>query len=151
MTVTIRTATLADLPDMVRLLSEDDFCNGREDYRLPLPDCYTEAFKNVAASPDVILLVAESELGVVGCLQVTFTPGISQRGATRATLEAVMVDRRCQSRGIGAQLVQTAIAEARSRHCRFVQLTSNKGRAHAHRFYEKLGFQKSHEGMKLAL
>jgi len=151
MSVIIRTATQADLPDIVRLLSEDEFCNGRENYRLPLPDCYTSAFAAVTASPDVILLVAENELGVVGCLQGTFTPGISQRGATRATLEAVMVDRRCKNQGIGAKLVQTAITHARARHCRFVQLTSNKGRIDAHRFYERLGFQKSHEGMKLAL
>lgn len=44
-----------------------------------------------------------------------------------------------------------AIERARERDCHLVQLTSDKQRPDALRFYEKLGFVASHEGFKLAL
>ena len=92
------------------------------------------------------------ESGVaVAVLQLTFTPYITHQGGWRATIEGVRVDSRLRGSGLGRELFAWAIARARERGCHLVQLTTDKQRPEARRFYESLGFVASHEGMKLKL
>lgn len=84
-------------------------------------------------------------------MQLSFVPGLVRRGALRAQIEAVRVRKDRRSSGVGAEMFQLAIDEARRRGCALVQLTTDKSRPDAHRFYERLGFIASHEGLKLEL
>ena len=88
---------------------------------------------------------------IVGTLQITFTPSISFQGGKRATVESVRVDEKYRGCGIGKELMNWAINRARAENCVAMQLTTNNDRTNAHRFYENLGFKKSHLGMKLYL
>ena len=146
-----RRAVRADLPDVVRLLADDALGAQREGYASPLPDAYHTAFDFIDADANNELIVAELEGRIVGTLQLTFIPGMTYRGSWRALIEAVRVDRSVRSAGIGRRLVSWAIEQSARRGCRLVQLTSNKKRADAIRFYESLGFVASHEGLKLFL
>jgi GNAT superfamily N-acetyltransferase len=110
-----------------------------------------EAFAAIDADPSELLLVLASGEEVVGTMQLSFLPGLSHNGATRAQIAAVRVRDDLRGQGFGARMMEWAIAEARRRDCSMVQLTTNKSRRDAHRFYERLGFVASHEGMKLAL
>ncbi|MHA6624430.1 GNAT family N-acetyltransferase [Pseudonocardia sichuanensis] len=112
---------------------------------------YREAFDAIAADAAQLLLVAADGRRPVGTLQLSFLPGLSRRGAWRAQIEAVRVHEDFRNGGVGAWMVGWAIEEARRRGCALVQLTTDKSRTSAHRFYERLGFVASHEGMKLAL
>ncbi len=140
-----------DLPTMIAMIADDQTGGSREDPRLPLDTRYLEAFAAIERDPNQVLAVAEQHGAVVGCLQVTFIPGISQRGACRAQIESVRVARSNRRAGIGTAMFEWAITECRERGCSLVQLYSDKSRADAHRFFERLGFKVSHEGMKLAL
>jgi GNAT superfamily N-acetyltransferase len=148
--VVLRRATVEDLPALVALLADDPISASRE-----TPDCdlapYRRAFDLIDADPAHLLVAAVDAGAVVGTLQLTVLPGLARGGALRAQLEAVHVAAGHRSRGLGSAMVGWAIDEARRRGCRLVQLTSNKSRADAHRFYERLGFVASHEGFKLAL
>ena len=97
------------------------------------------------------MIVAENDGEIIGTLQITFTPSISFQGGKRATVESVRVDEKYRGQGIGKELMLWAINRAREENCFAMQLTSNAERTDAHRFYEKLGFTKSHLGMKLYL
>lgn len=112
---------------------------------------YQRAFRLIDSDPAHILVVAESAEDIVATMQLSFIPGLARRGALRAQIEAVRVHEAYRSRGLGAAVVAWAIDEARQRGCALVQLTSDKSRTSAHRFYERLGFVASHEGLKLAL
>lgn len=112
---------------------------------------YLQAFEAIDADPAHLLLVATDGAQVVATMQLSFLPGLARRGALRAQIEAVRVRQDYRSRGLGAALFEWAIAEARRRQCALVQLTTDKARADAHRFYERLGFVASHEGLKLFL
>lgn len=149
--ITIRRATRSDLPSIVRLLADDPLGSQREAYRDPLPPAYYAAFQAIDADPRQELVVVEHEGAVIGTLQLTFLPGLSFQGGTRAQIEAVRVDRDMRSHGIGARLFAWAITRAREQGCRLVQLTTNASRSEAQRFYERLGFVASHVGMKLDL
>lgn len=153
--VHFRRAVIEDLPAIVALLADDDLGRGREDPRLPPNRGYTEAFAAIAADPNQLLAVAvavqDGRDAVVGCLQLTFIPGLSRLGAWRCQLEGVRVAQARRGSGLGRAMFEWAIAEARRRGCRLVQLTTDKQRRDAHRFYEALGFVASHEGMKLDL
>jgi ribosomal protein S18 acetylase RimI-like enzyme len=149
--ITNRPATRADVPAIVALLADDPFGSGRETATDPLPDAYWRAFDDVAAQSGNVVLVAERGGAVVGCLQLTIIPGLSRRGMKRGLIEAVRVASACRGLGIGERLVLHAVEIARAGGCGLVQLTSDKSRANAHRFYERLGFVASHVGMKLAL
>ena len=148
---TIRTATIADLLAVVALLADDNIGATRERLADPLPDAYHAAFRAIDADPNNELLVADSNGTIVGTLQVTYIPGLSRTGMWRATLEAVRVASTSRGAGIGAMLVQDAIERARRRGCGLVQLTTDRRREDAKRFYERLGFVDSHLGMKLSL
>jgi ribosomal protein S18 acetylase RimI-like enzyme len=146
-----RRAAAADLPAIVRLLAEDQLGRTRDDPSEPLDPSYRAAFERIAGNPRETLLVVETEGLVVGTLQLTVLDGLSRRGRSRAQIEAVRVDGRLRGRGIGEALMRHAISLARDAGCRLVQLTTDKRRVDAHRFYERLGFVASHEGMKLEL
>lgn len=148
--LTARRATRADLPRLLELLADDDLGRNREGVGSTDP-AYTQAFEAIDADRNQLLLVAQLEQRIIGMLQLTFIPGLSRRGATRANIEAVRVDSSCRSRGIGAWLISQALDEARLRGCRMAQLTSDKRRTQAHAFYGQLGFVASHEGFKLTL
>ncbi|MFC4098160.1 GNAT family N-acetyltransferase [Paenibacillus xanthanilyticus] len=147
----IRTANERDLPAIVRLLSEDELGSTRELITDPLPAAYMEAFARIQHQRGNSVLVVESDDEIVACLQLTLIPGLARKGMLRAQIEGVRVDGRYRGRGIGEQLFRHAIDAARREGCGMVQLTTDKSRADARRFYEKLGFAASHEGMKLML
>ena len=147
----IRRATREDLPAIVALLADDALGARRERAELPLAAGYVAAFDAIERDPHCELLVACDGEQVVGTLQLDFTPGLSRQGAWRATIEAVRVAAPARSRGTGRAMIESAIARAESRGCRLVQLTTDRSRVDAYRFYERLGFVASHVGMKLEL
>ncbi|QGN55277.1 GNAT family N-acetyltransferase [Novosphingobium sp. Gsoil 351] len=151
MPITFRDATKADLPAIVTLLAEDTLGERREDPSLPLDPTYERAFQIIAANPDQRQIVAERDGAVVGTMQLTFIPGIAFKGAWRGQIEAVRVAGWLRGEGIGGQMIAWAVEQCRARGCRMVQLTSDKSRGAAHRFYERLGWTRSHEGFKLKL
>jgi ribosomal protein S18 acetylase RimI-like enzyme len=146
--VTIRRVRREDVAVIVGLLADDPLGGARERIEDPLPPSYFKAFEAVAREPNIQLVVAEDGEGaVVGCLQLCILPGLSSQGASRALIEDVRVASHCRSRGIGEQLVQWAVAEARGRGCKLVELLTHHSRVDAQRFYERLGFARSHVGM----
>jgi|SRR5512137_1582756 GNAT superfamily N-acetyltransferase len=147
----LRAATEADLPAIVAMLADDGLGAGREDPRLPLARGYTDAFAAIAADPNQLLAVAELGGALVGTLQISFLAGLSQQGAWRGQIEAVRVASSHRGQGLGAHMIAWAVEQCRARGCRMVQLTTHKSRTDAHRFYDRLGFDKSHEGYKLKL
>ena len=147
---TIRRACRDDVGAIVAMLADDPLGGPRERIEDPLPAGYFQAFERVEADPNIHLVVAEDGEGaVIGCLQLCILPGISSQGASRGLIEDVRVATHCRSRGIGEQLVQWAVVEARSRGCKLVELLTHNSRVDAQRFYRRLGFQPSHAGMTL--
>lgn len=141
-----------DVPAIAELLAADDLGATRDGVRDAADlAAYLEAFKAIDADPAHVLLVADSGAGLVGTMQVSFLQGMSRRGALRAQVEAVRVAASMRGSGLGTAMFAWAIEEARRRGCALVQLTTDKSRTSAHRFYRRLGFVASHEGMKLAL
>jgi GNAT superfamily N-acetyltransferase len=150
--VLLRRATAPDLPAIVGLLAADQLGATRDGVRTPDDLArYEQAFRTIDDDPAHILMVADSGGEVVATMQVSFLPGLARRGALRAQLEAVRVSDAYRGQGLGAAMLGWAVGEARRRGCVLVQLTSDKSRTAAHRFYERHGFVASHEGMKLAL
>lgn len=146
--VTFRTATEADVPAIVALLADDMIGAGRED---ATSGAYLTAFREVSADPRNHLVVADIAGEVAGTLQLTYILGLSRLGAERAQIEAVRVAAAHRSQGLGRQMIAWAVAQAKARGCVLVQLTSDKRRVDAIRFYESLGFEPTHEGLKLTL
>jgi ribosomal protein S18 acetylase RimI-like enzyme len=149
--VTLRTATAQDVPAIVGLIADDQLGATRDGYTQDNADAYQAAFLAIDNDPAHLLVVAESAGQVVGTMQLSFLPGLARRGALRAQIEAVRVAASTRGSGLGAAMMRWAIEEARRRGCALVQLTSDKSRGDAHRFYERLGFVASHEGLKLKL
>lgn len=150
--VRIRDATEADLPRVVELLQQESLGGERrEDPGPPLPDAYRRAFRDIASDPRQRLLVAEVDGSVVGTFAFIVIPNLSHRGRPVAEVENVVVDEPWRGRGIGEVMMRWAIEEAIRAGCFRIQLTSNKARKDAHRFYRRLGFVSSHEGFKLYL
>jgi ribosomal protein S18 acetylase RimI-like enzyme len=148
--ITIRCARRDDVGAIVAMLADDPLGNGRERIEEPLPPPYFSAFEVVDRDPNIQLVVAENGEGeVVGCLQLCILPGLSSQGASRALIEDVRVASHCRSQGIGEQMVQWAITEAREKNCKLVELLTHNSRVDAQRFYVKLGFQQNHKGMTL--
>jgi ribosomal protein S18 acetylase RimI-like enzyme len=148
--ITIRRARRDDVGTIVAMLADDPLGSARERLENPLPPSYLRAFEAVDRDPNVQLVVAQDgEVDVVGCLQLCILPGLSSQGASRGLIEDVRVATSYRSRGIGEQLVQWAVAEARKRGCKLVELLTHQTRIDAQRFYVRLGFQPSHVGMTL--
>lgn len=146
-----RKATQEDVPAIVRLLADDELGSKRERFEKPLPVIYYEAFQLIEAQTGNEIILAVQGEKVMGCLQLTIIPGLSRQGMKRAQIEGVRVDREYRGQKIGEKLFKEAIARAKIEQCGLVQLTTDKKRDDAFRFYEKLGFSASHEGMKLTL
>jgi GNAT superfamily N-acetyltransferase len=149
--VQYRSAIQTDVPAIVRLLAEDDLGSQREQFTTPLPGAYYAAFEAIDADPNHELIVADSNGETIGTLHLTFLPSLSYQGGMRAQVESVRVAGQYRGRGIGADMMKWTIERACQRGCHMMQLTSHKSRTDAHRFYEKLGFTKSHIGMKISL
>jgi ribosomal protein S18 acetylase RimI-like enzyme len=148
--VTVRRARRDDIGIIVALLADDPLGSARERLEDPLSPTYLRAFEMLEQDPHIQLVVAEDGDGaVIGCLQLCILPGLSSQGASRGLIEDVRVAAHCRSRGIGEQLVQWAVAEARARHCKLIELLTHRTRVDAQRFYARLGFQPSHVGMTL--
>jgi len=133
------------------MLADDPLGSGRERIEEPLPSCYFKALEAVDHDPHIQLVVADDDDDgvVVGCLELCILPGLSSQGALRGLIEDVRVATHCRSRGIGERLVQWAVAEARAKGCRLVELLTHNSRVDAQRFYKRLGFAPSHVGMTL--
>ena len=150
--VTLRAARQADVPALVSLIAADQLGATRDGVRDAADlAAYTAAYEAIDADPAHILVVAELAGEIVGTMQLSFLPGLARRGALRAQIEAVRVAESSQGAGLGSAMMRWAMGEARRRGCALVQLTTDKSRLDAHRFYQRLGFVASHEGMKLVL
>lgn len=148
---TFRRARADDLPTIVAMLADDTLGRMRESPGLPLDARYLAAFKAIDADANQMLVIAGHDGVVAGCLQISFIPGLSRHGAWRALIESVRVASNMRGHGLGQKLIEYAIEEATRRGCSLVQLTTDRSRTDAHRFYERLGFVASHVGMKLEL
>jgi len=149
--IIIREARESDLPALIAMFAADPL-GGHGDTTDPVayPD-YISAFATIAASSDQTLYIAEHAGDVVGTFQTMVTTSLNARGSSAMIIEAVQTRADMRGQGIGAQMIEFAIAEAKSRGVRLVQLTSNAVRKDAHRFYERLGVKPSHLGFKMAL
>lgn len=149
--LSFRDATPDDLGFIVRLIVDDNVAPSADLPDQPHHPRYIAAFEAIAADPNQQLVIAEFEGQAVGTMQLTYIPGINRLGELRSLIEAVHIAPTHRNLGLGGEMIGWAIEQARARGCGLVQLTSNKKRLAAHRFYERLGFSKSHEGFKLAL
>ena len=147
----LRRATRADLPSIVRMLSDDELGGQRERYQDPLPEVYYTAFADIRQDSNHELIVAELYGHVIGTLHLMFLPSLSFQGGLRAQVESVRVDESQRGQGLGSEMMKWTIERARQRGAHLVQLTTHQSRAEAHRFYERLGFKGTHLGMKLSL
>jgi ribosomal protein S18 acetylase RimI-like enzyme len=145
--ITIRPARRGDVAAIIAMLADDHLGRARERVEQPLPQSYFEAFDRITRDSNLQLVVAEDAGRVVGCLQLALLPGLSSQGATRALVEDVRVATDCRSRGIGEQLLQWAIGEARAKGASLIELLTHESRVDAQRFYARLGFARSHVGM----
>jgi ribosomal protein S18 acetylase RimI-like enzyme len=151
MPVIFRRAEPADLPALIALLADDELGSRREDPGSPPNSRYVAALQAITADPNQLLAVAEDAGAVVGCLQISFIPGLTRTGMWRGQIEGVRIANGQRGTGIGREMFTWAIERCRERDCGLVQLTTDKGRPDAHAFYAALGFSASHEGMKLNL
>lgn len=152
MKIACRPARREDVAAIVRLLADDGLGAGREVVSDPPAAAYFEAFARVDADPRNLLAVAEDASGaVVGTLQLTFVPGLSNQGAELALIAAVRVASALRGQGLGEQMMAWAMDAARARGCASMELLTHASREGAQRFYERLGFARSHVGMKRAL
>jgi ribosomal protein S18 acetylase RimI-like enzyme len=147
--VAIRRARREDVGIIVAMLADDPLGSARERIEQPLPASYFRAFEALEHDQNIRLVVAEQSGVVVGCLQLCILPGLSSQGASRALIEDVRVASQSRSRGVGEQMVQWAMTEARAAGCKLVELLTHNTRTDAQRFYKRLGFQPSHVGMTI--
>ena len=149
--ITFREAELKDLERIVEMLSDDPLGSKRERYELPLPSSYISAFKAIDTDRNNELIIAELTNQIIGVMQITFTPYITYQGGWRATIEGVRISREARGTGAGRKMIEYAVERARARGCHLIQLTTDKARDDALRFYETLGFKATHHGMKMKL
>lgn len=149
--ILIRKAAFSDVAAIVAMLADDALGAQREDTHLPLRDEYRNAFAAIDADPNQLLAVVERNFEIIGCMQISFIPGLSRLGMWRGQIESVRIAGTARGGGIGRQMIDWAIERSRERGCGLVQLTTDKSRTDALRFYRSLGFVDSHEGLKLTL
>lgn len=147
--ISFREALEADLPRLVKMLAADQLGSKREDMSQPLNSRYISMFDEIQKDPNNELIVAEINHQIVGMMQITFIPYLTHIGSWRCLIEGVRVQNLHRGKGIGTLLINWAIGRAKEQGCAIVQLTSDKKRSDALRFYERLGFVSSHEGFKL--
>lgn len=146
-----RKAVRSDIPAVVAILSDDELGAGRELSGEADLEAYVRAFEEISTDPNQFLCVVTEGVEVVGTLQLTFIPGLSHAGARRGQIESVRVSSVHRGKGIGEALFAWAVDRCRERGCSIVQLTTDRRRGDAQRFYERLGFVDSHIGYKLKL
>lgn len=149
--VEFREAEPHDLRAIIDLLVDDDLGRYREIGNDTIPREYSDAFTAVMCDPNQLMVVGELRGELVACMQITFIPGLSRKGAWRGQLESIRVASHLRGKGLGTSFLRWAIDQCRERGCRFVQLTSDRKRADAQKFYEQLGFVGSHTGFKLEI
>lgn len=149
--MTLREARREDIRRIVEMLADDEVARGREDLSCNNLNAYHVAFDAIAADSNNTLYVWDQDGAVMGCLQLTFIPGMSYQGSWIAKVEGVRVDHSLRGLGIGGRMIDAIVEKSRARGCKQLQLTTNKRRVDAQRFYRRLGFEASHEGMKLDL
>ncbi len=151
MDLNFRKAIKSDIPNLVALLADDDLGAQREDNSLPVNQRYIDIFECIDKDANNELTVVESNGGLVGMLQLTFIPYLTHTGSWRCLIEGVRISRNYRGQGMGTRFINWSIERATEMKCSIVQLTSDKQRPDALRFYESLGFQATHEGFKLKL
>ena len=151
MNLEFREATDKDIAALVNLLADDDLGATREDISMPLNQNYSDAFNSIDQDPNNELTVVESDNELVGMLQLTFIPYLTHTGSWRCLIEGVRIASNFRGRGLGTEFINWAIQRATDKRCSIVQLTSDKQRPGAIKFYQSLGFQATHEGFKLKL
>ena len=151
--LTMRLAVQADVPGIRALLADDELGATREDLSEGALARYESAFAAIEDDPknELWAAVSSSLEHVIGMYQVTYIPYLSRGGNERALIEAVRVSSGFRDLGVGGWMMRGALRRAQARGCLLAQLTTDKTRHAAHRFYEGLGFTASHEGMKLHL
>lgn len=151
MDLDFREARESDISQLVNLLADDASGAGREETTTPLNQSYMDAFHSIEQDPNNELTVVEFDGQLVGMLQLTFIPYLTHTGSWRCQIEGVRIGKNYRGKGLGSKFINWAITRAGERNCAIVQLTSDKQRPAALRFYESLGFEATHEGFKLKL
>ncbi len=149
--LTYRAATESDLPFLIALIVADSVVDTGDDAADAMHADYRDALAAIDADPNQEMLIVADAGEPIGCFQLTYLPGLMRRGAWRGQIEVVHISSTKRNKGYGSEMMRWAVERCRQRGCAMVQLTSNKKRLDAHRFYERLGFTKSHEGFKLYL
>lgn len=145
-----RKAKAEDLTAIIELLADDDLGETRENFKTPLPKPYIEAFENISGDNNQELIAVENEYSeIIGTLQLTFIQYLTYQGGVRAQIEAVRIRKDHRGKGLGKAMFEWAIKRAKERKAHLLQLTTDKKRPDAISFYESLGFQSSHVGMKI--
>ena len=145
-----RKAIIEDVSKIVEMIADDDLGKTRENFKIPLPSEYLDAFNKISADKNQELIVVENENSeIIGTLQLTFIQYLTYRGGIRAQIEAVRIRKDKRGIGLGKTMFKWAISRAKERKAHLLQLTTDKKRPEAVKFYEGLGFKPSHEGMKL--
>lgn len=145
-----RKATQNDVSTLVEMIADDELGKTRENFQIPLPSEYLKAFKRINSDENQELIIVENEdAEVIGTLQLTFIQYLTYQGGIRAQIEAVRIRKDKRGLGIGKEMFKWAISRAQERNAHLLQLTTDKKRPEAIKFYEDLGFKLSHEGMKM--
>ena len=145
-----RKASIKDVPNIVQMIADDALGSTREKYTIPLPQTYYDAYERIDSDQNQELTVVVNEKDeVIGVFQMTFIPYLTYQGGVRAQIEGVRVHRSYRNQGVGKTIFQWAIQRAKERNAHLLQLTTDKKRPDAIRFYESLGFKASHEGIKM--
>ncbi|WP_242155509.1 GNAT family N-acetyltransferase [Aestuariivivens sediminis] len=145
-----RKATEMDISIIVEMIADDKLGKKRENFQNPLPNEYLNAFKTINSDENQELIVVENEKSeIIGTLQLTFIQYLTYRGGIRAQIEAVRIRKDKRGLGIGKTMFEWAINRAKERHTHLLQLTTDKKRPKAIKFFEDLGFKATHEGMKM--
>ena len=147
----IRRATIADVPEIVRLLADDILGQERECYQDPLPQSYYDAFADINADHNNYLMVVEQEQHIIGTVQMVILTNLSYRGRKRGQIEGVRIEQTCRGLGLGKLMIEWCVNKSRELDCHMVQLTMDKKRLKTIEFYKKLGFHDTHEGLKLLI
>jgi GNAT superfamily N-acetyltransferase len=148
MPLAYRDAVDSDLPFIIGLIVEDSVVATGDDPADAMHADYRNALGAITSDPNERMIIVEEDGEPIGCFQLSFLPGLMRRGMRRGQIEVVHVAATHRNRGVGSEMMRWAIEECRTHNCSLVQLTSNKTREDAHRFYERLGFKRSHEGFK---
>lgn len=144
-----RKANREDVYDIVKMIANDKLGQLREDFKNPLPEVYYKAFENINNDKNQELIVLENDGEIIGTMQLSFIQYLTYQGGIRAQIEAVRIREDQRGKGIGEKMFVWAIERAKERNAHLIQLTTDKKRPDALRFYQKLGFEATHEGMKL--